>query len=94
MTNEILIFITEIAIPFIFSAISIYVLPNVKDFITEKQLNHAVKIAVEGVEQYFSTSEGLDKKQIATDYIQSKFQIDDDQLNILIEATVFEMNNK
>lgn len=94
MTNEILIFITEIAIPLIFSSISIYVLPNIKDFVNEKQLNQAVKIAVEGVEQYMSTAEGLDKKQMAKDYIQSKFYIDDNQLDILIEATVFEMKNK
>ncbi len=93
MTNQILIFINEIAIPFIFSAISIYVLPVAKDFINEKQLNDAVKIAVEGVEQYMSTAEGSAKKQAVKDFVLSKFQVSNDQLNILIEAAVFELNN-
>lgn len=94
MSNEILIFITEIAIPFVFSMFSIYVAPKVTDYVTEKQLNNAVKIAVEGVEQYMTSQEGLDKKLAVFNYVQSQFKIDDDQLNILIEAYVFEMNKK
>lgn len=92
MSNEILIFITEIAIPFVFSMFTIYVAPKVNNFVTEQQLNNAVKIAVEGVEQYMTTDEGLDKKLAVFNYVQSQFKIDDDQLNILIEAYVYEMN--
>lgn len=93
MNNEILIFISEIAMPFIFTAISIYVVPVATKFINDKQLNQAVKIAVEGIEQYMTTSEGTAKKQAVKDYVLSKFDISNEELNILIEAAVFEINN-
>lgn len=92
MTNQFLIFVSEIALPLLGSAISIYILPIINDFIVEKQLHQAVKLAVEAVEQYMSTAEGDEKKEAVKDYILSKFNISDSQLNMLIEATVFEMN--
>lgn len=93
MNNEILIFLTEILIPIVTSGVFIYVVPIVTKFINNYQLNQAVKVAVESVEQYMSTAEGAVKKQTAKDYVLSKFLISDDELNILIEAAVFEINN-
>lgn len=93
MNYEFFMFINEIAIPFVFSAISIYVLPIVKNFIIEKDLNSAVKIGVEAVEQYMLTQEGSVKKQAVKDFVLSKFDISDQQLDILIESAVFELNN-
>lgn len=93
MNNEFLIFLTEIAFPLVFSVFSLYVAPTITSFINENQLNQAVDIAVIGVEQYMTTAEGSAKKQAVKDYVLSKFELSDDQLDILIEAAVFELNN-
>lgn len=93
MNNEILIFITEIAIPLVCSGISMYVLPKINAFVTEKNLKEAVKIAVEGVEQYIGTTEGYTKREAVESYILSRFDIDDEDLQMLIESAVYELRN-
>lgn len=92
MTNQILIFLSEIAFPLLGSAISIYVLPILNHFITEKQLQQAVKLAVEGVEQYMLTAEGEDKKKAVKEYILTKYNVSEAELNMLIESAVFDLN--
>lgn len=92
MSIQFLTFACEIAIPLIFSAISLYLLPFLTNFINEFQLNHAVFLAVEAVEQYMDSAEGDDKKTAVENYILNAWDVDIDQLDMLIESAVFEMN--
>ncbi len=77
--------------------ITYIVIPYIKSKTTKEQRESVVfwvQIAVNAAEQiYIGEGQGKDKKQYVIELLNSKgIQITEDQLDVLIEAAVFEMN--
>lgn len=79
------------------TVITYIVIPYIKSKTTKEQRESVVfwvQIAVNAAEQiYKGKGQGKDKKQYVIEFLNSKgIQITEDQLDALIEATVFEIN--
>jgi hypothetical protein len=80
--------------------LAILVMAFVLPWITKKmgaenyaKLLQAIKLAVQAAEQLFPDSGvGAKKKQWVLDFINSKFKINEDDVERLLEAFVYEMN--
>ena len=81
--------IIKLVISFICIAITVYVVPYLK----EKNLYSAVKTAVQAAEQLYKES-GMGRKKYAYVYecIKSIHDIEETELTTLIESAVYEIN--
>lgn len=81
------------------SVISIYLLPKVKSYLTEKlsaeqreNLKKWVRIAVAAAEQLYGSKKGQEKKQYVIDFLYSKgIVFDADEVENLIESEVYKL---
>lgn len=97
MNTDAIVQIGTIIIALIGAVITYIVVPYIKANTTEKQRENAkfwVKVAVSAAEQiYKEKGSGKNKKQYVLEFLNSKgIKITEEQLNVLIEAAVFELN--
>lgn len=89
--------IIKVIIPIIGAVITYLIVPFIKSKTTieqQKNIEFWVEIAVNAAEQIFGSGLGEKKKQYVIDFLNSKgINITEKELDILIEAAVFEMNN-
>lgn len=101
--DEVLFMIIKILVILSVTLVMRYGVPLVKQSIENSKLESVMKWvekAVEAAEQTITASgSGPEKKRIVTEFLKEiltakNISISDDQLNALIEAAVFAMNNK
>lgn len=92
MTETILFFIAELLIPVVISGFTIFIMPVIKRFIDNHHLKQLVTIAVAAAEQYLQTEDGYVKLEAVKDYILARVDIEEEDLIMLIEATIYELN--
>lgn len=82
-------FIIEIIIPLLCTVLTIYIIP----FLKEKRIYSSVIIAVQAAEQIYKES-GMGKEKFAyvKEWVQTKFNISDEDLKNIIESAVYELN--
>lgn len=86
----------ELIIKILAILVMAFVLPWIKAKIGDENLRKivaAIEVAVKAAEQIFSEpGSGAMKKQWVLDFINSKFKINEDDAERLMEAFVYEMN--
>lgn len=83
--------ILELIIPLSIGGFTLFILPVIKRFVDHYHLKQLVLIAVKAVEQYLQTEEGYDKLEAVKDYVLSRVDIEEEDLTMLIEATIYEL---
>lgn len=100
--DDLLFNIIKLLVIIVITAFMRYGIPLVKQIIENSKLSRAMKwvdIAVDAAEQTIKASgAGAEKKAIVTEFLKEiltakNISISDDQLDKLIEAAVFAMNN-
>jgi len=97
MNGEAFVNIGTALIALVGAIITYVVVPYIKSKTTEKQRDNAefwVQVAVGAAEQiYKEKGQGKLKKKYVLNFLNSKgIDIDDEQLDVLIEAAVYELN--
>lgn len=97
MTGEAFVNIGTAVIALIGAIITYVIVPYINSKTTEKQRDNAkfwVQVAVGAAEQiYKEKGQGKLKKKYVLNFLNSKgIDIDDEQLDVLIEAAVYELN--
>jgi len=98
MNGEAIVNIGTIAIALLGAIITYIVIPFMKERTTKEQRENLmfwVRVAVQAAEQiYNEKSEGALKKEYVINFLSQKgIVVTEGQIDILIEAAVFELNN-
>ena len=95
MTPEMITKVTECALAVIVLLVSAYLIPWLKDKLTNNQYNALkglVRVGVFAAEQIFTSEQWKEKKQYVLDFLkQNGYEIDAPAVDALIEATVREL---
>ena len=87
----------ELAITVITALISIYIVPYLKQKLSEEKLNNLsciVSTAVKAAEQIYGSKTGQQKKEYVISFLKSKnISFDVDEIEALIESEVFKLNS-
>lgn len=98
--DELMVKIIELAIVIVFTLIARYVVPFIKQLTENEKIAAAtswIQDAVDAAEQTMKANKGHEKKAVVTEYLKKiltakNISISDDQLDTMIEAAVFAMN--
>ena len=90
MDKQIILLIVE----FLIRLFVLLLIPKIYKWIKQHNLEKAIKDAVWAAEQLFKKNDptGEKRKAFVQEYILERFNISEDELNILIEAFVKELN--
>ena len=90
--------IVEAAVKLIVAVLCVAVIPYIKTKCSASQLETArtwIAIAVQAAEQIYDSTQGSEKKQYVTNYINGKnLKVDIEDLNKLIESSVLELHSE
>lgn len=93
--------IIEAVIALLLAVLTVFVIPAIKKHISNadyEKLYSVIVVAVRAAEQIFKLTHpeggaGSAKKEYVLNYLQERgYNIDDEQVNMIIEAAVFELN--
>lgn len=85
-------FILNMIIPLSVGIFTIFSITTIKQLVEDYRLKQLVLRTVKAVEQSITTEDSYHKFEVVKDYVINRVDIEEEDLNILIESTIYEIN--
>lgn len=90
--NEVtLILITKIVVLITCCSFIFVIMNIIKEKYYEQKLYNLVKMSIKGAEQYLKGEDGYTKLELVKDFVMTRIEVDEEDLNILIESIIYDL---